>query len=44
MVAESGKVVCIGLMTGTHDGPFHGIPATLRATAARQRYPESADG
>jgi hypothetical protein len=23
-------------MTGTHDGPFHGIPATHRPTAARQ--------
>jgi steroid delta-isomerase-like uncharacterized protein len=35
MVAEGNKVVCIGVMTGTHDGPFHGIPATHRATAAR---------
>ena len=36
MVAEGSKVVCIGVMTGTHDGPFHGIPATHRPTAARQ--------
>ena len=36
MVAEGSKVVCIGVMTGTHDGPFHGIPATGRPTAARQ--------
>src|SRR6202034_2725263 len=35
MVAEGNKVVCIGVMTGTHDGPFHGIPATHRSTAAR---------
>ena len=32
-VAEGTKVVCIGMMTGTHDGPFHGIPATHRRTA-----------
>ena len=36
MVAEGSKVVCIGMMTGTHDGPFHGLPATHRPTAARQ--------
>ena len=36
MIAEGSKVVCIGVMTGTHDGPFHGIPATHRPTAARQ--------
>ena len=36
MVAEGNQVVCIGVMTGTHDGPFHGIPATHRPTAARQ--------
>ena len=36
MVAEGSKVVCIGVMTGTHDGLFHGIPATHRPTAARQ--------
>jgi SnoaL-like polyketide cyclase len=35
-VAEGSKVVCIGVMTGTHDGPFHGLPATHRPTAARQ--------
>jgi predicted ester cyclase len=35
MVAEGDKVVCIGVMRGTHDGPFHGIPATFRPTAAR---------
>lgn len=36
MVAEGSKVVCIGMMTGTHDGPFHGLPATHRPIAARQ--------
>jgi steroid delta-isomerase-like uncharacterized protein len=35
MVAEGGTVVCIGVMSGTHDGPFHGLPATHRPTAAR---------
>ena len=35
MVAEGDKVVCIGMMRGTHDGPFHGVPATRRPTAAR---------
>jgi predicted ester cyclase len=35
-VAEGSKVVCIGVMTGTHDGPFHGISAMHRPTAARQ--------
>ena len=34
-VAEGDTVVCIGMMRGTHDGPFHGIPATFRPTAAR---------
>jgi steroid delta-isomerase-like uncharacterized protein len=36
MIAEGSKVVCVGVMTGTHDGPLHGIPATHRPTAARQ--------
>jgi predicted ester cyclase len=35
MVAEGDKVVCIGIMHGTHDGPFQGIPATRRHTRAR---------
>ncbi len=35
MVAEGDKVVCIGVMRGTHDGPFHGIPATARPIDAR---------
>lgn len=34
-VAEGDTVICIGMMRGTHDGPFHGIPATFRPTAAR---------
>lgn len=36
MIAEGSKVVCIGMMTGTHDGPLHGIPATHQPTAATQ--------
>ena len=36
MVAEGSQIVCIGVMTGTHDGAWHGIPATHRPTAARQ--------
>jgi predicted ester cyclase len=35
IVAESDKVVCIGIMSGTHDGQFHGISATHQPTAAR---------
>jgi steroid delta-isomerase-like uncharacterized protein len=35
MIAQADQVVCIGIMRGTHDGLFHGIPATHRATAAR---------
>ncbi len=35
MVAEGNQVVCIGVMTGTHDGTFHGIPATHQPTATR---------
>lgn len=35
MVAEDDKVVCIGMMSGTHDGPFRGMPATYRRTSAR---------
>ena len=29
------KAVCIGIMHGTHDGTFQGIPATNRQTRAR---------
>ena len=36
VIAEGSKVVCVGVMTGTHDGPLHGIPATDWPTAARQ--------
>ncbi len=36
IIAEGSKVVCIGVMTGTHDGPLHGIPATHQPTAAPQ--------
>jgi len=32
---KGDKVVCIGIMSGTHDGQFHGIPATHQPTAAR---------
>jgi steroid delta-isomerase-like uncharacterized protein len=35
MVAEDDKVVCIGTMIGTHDGPFHGLAPTTKHTAAR---------
>ena len=48
-VAEGSKVVCIGVMTGTHDGPFHGIPAThrpprLRLPVTRLRFLISPSG
>jgi predicted ester cyclase len=35
IVAEADKVVCVGMMSGTHDGPFQGIPATHQRTVAR---------
>ena len=35
MVAEGDKVVCIGIMNGTHDGPFMGMQATHKHTSAR---------
>jgi predicted ester cyclase len=35
MIAEENRVVCIGIMQGTHDGPFQGIPATNRQTRSR---------
>ena len=38
LVAEGDKVVCIGVMSGTHDGPFQGMPATHRPFAARQMH------
>ncbi len=34
-IAEADSVVCIGIMRGTHDGLFHGMPATHQPTAAR---------
>lgn len=27
MIAEEDKAVCIGIISGTHDRPFQGIPA-----------------
>jgi predicted ester cyclase len=44
MVAEGSQVVCSGVMTGTHDGTWHGIPATHRLTAARQIHVLTFDG
>jgi predicted ester cyclase len=35
MVAEGDKVVCIGSMSGTHDGPFQGMAATRARSVAR---------
>jgi steroid delta-isomerase-like uncharacterized protein len=35
IVAEADTVVCIGVMSGTHNGLFHGIPATGKPTAIR---------
>jgi steroid delta-isomerase-like uncharacterized protein len=35
MVAEGDKVVCIGIMNGTHDGPFMGMPPTHEQTSTR---------
>ncbi len=35
MVAEGDKVVCIGTMNGTHDGPFMGMAPTHKRTSAR---------
>jgi steroid delta-isomerase-like uncharacterized protein len=35
LVAEGDRVVCIGIMSGTQDGPFQGIPATHRHISAR---------
>ncbi|HUD38510.1 MAG TPA: ester cyclase [Streptosporangiaceae bacterium] len=43
MVAEGRRVVCIGMMTGTHDGTLHGIPATHRPTASRQVHVITSD-
>jgi steroid delta-isomerase-like uncharacterized protein len=38
MIAEGNKVVCVGIMHGTHDGPFQGIPATHRQTSSRHMH------
>jgi steroid delta-isomerase-like uncharacterized protein len=33
MVAEDDRVMCLSTWTGTHHGPFLGVPATGRAVA-----------
>jgi len=43
MIAEGNRVVCVGIMQGTHDGPFQGIPATNRPTSSRHIHVLSFD-
>lgn len=35
IVVDADTIVCIGIMSGTHDGLLHGIPATGKPTAIR---------
>jgi predicted ester cyclase len=38
IIAEADTIVCIGVMHGTHDGPFHGVPPTGKPTAIRHLH------
>ncbi|MGH2886813.1 MAG: ester cyclase [Solirubrobacteraceae bacterium] len=35
ILAEDNKVVCVGMMSGTHDGPFAGMPPSGRTFRTR---------
>jgi steroid delta-isomerase-like uncharacterized protein len=44
MIAEGNRVVCVGIMHGTHDGTFQGIPASNQPTSARHIHVLTFDG